>query len=195
MEKELPNDGDIRAQLAEGAIRLAFEALLARYQSRVYGLIFSMLPNEASAQDLLQDVFQKIWKALPGFQGQASFSSWIYTITRNATLTELKKKRPCLSLDDPELDEDLISESQVEASSGGEKTDVMALLAELPEKYRRVVILFYLEQKSYGEVAQMLAIPIGTVKTLLHRGKKELVRIGARNPPPVPLAGGKHYGV
>jgi RNA polymerase sigma factor (sigma-70 family) len=59
--------------------------------------------SEAAAQDLLQDVFLKIWKALPGFRGEASCSSWIYTIARNASLTELRKKRPSVSLDDPEV--------------------------------------------------------------------------------------------
>jgi len=59
--------------------------------------------------------------------------------------------------------------------------DATAMLEQLPEKYRIVITLFYLEQKSYEEVAQMLAIPMGTVKTLLHRAKKQLLRIGARS--------------
>jgi hypothetical protein len=68
--------------------------------------------------------------------------------------------------------------------------DVAILLAQLPEKYRQVIHLFYLEQKAYEEVARMLGLPMGTVKTLLFRAKKELVRISARPAPAVQIAAG-----
>ena len=75
---------------------------------------------------------------------------------------------------------DNLSVSQPVESVAGRQMDIQALLGELPEHYRRVLTLFYLEQKSYEEVAAMLAIPMGTVKTYLHRAKKELTRLNAR---------------
>jgi RNA polymerase sigma-70 factor (ECF subfamily) len=183
LQNDSTNDADIRALLLRKALREAFECLLDRYQNRVYGLIYGMVRNESTAQDLLQEVFLKIWKALPHFQGNGSFSSWVYTIGRNTALTEIRKSRPSISLDDPDWGDAIgaVTDLQIQPESGGEGMDTAALLNELPEKYRLVVTLFYLQQKSYEEVAAMLAIPMGTVKTLLHRAKKELLRIGARS--------------
>ncbi len=182
MQADASNDSDIHAQIACGNPRGAFETLFDRYRNRVYGLIYSMTRNEATAEDLSQEAFVKIWKALPNFNGTASFSSWIYTIARNTTLTELAKKRPTGSMDDPDFWEgqEVPDGCRTEPTVAGEESDALALLARLPEKYRMVVTLFYLEQKSYEEVAEMLAMPMGTVKVMLHRAKKELVRIGAR---------------
>ncbi|MBC8094315.1 MAG: RNA polymerase sigma factor, partial [Akkermansiaceae bacterium] len=132
-----------------------------------------------------QDVFVKIWKALPGYHGGAALSTWIYTITRNTCLTELKKRstRPTVSLQEPEMEAaaDSIPSLQFSDREPGAEMDVANMLAELPENYSQVITLFYLEQKSYDEVAAMLGIPLGTVKTLLFRAKKELLKIGSRH--------------
>ena len=86
--------------LAEGRLAAAFEEMLDRYQDKVFHLAVAMLGNEAAAQDLTQDVFVKVWKALPQVRAESSLSSWIYTITRNTCLTEIKKRayRRTLSL-------------------------------------------------------------------------------------------------
>ena len=175
---------DIQQQLTERQYAPAFELLLEQFKDRVFRLAFSMMHNETQAEDVAQDVFVKIWKALPGYHGSASLSTWIYTITRNTCLTELKKRstRPTVSLHEPEMEAvaDTIPALQATDADAGAEMDVEALLAELPEKYRRVISLFYLEQKAYDEVAAMLGIPLGTVKTLLFRAKKELLKIGTR---------------
>jgi RNA polymerase sigma-70 factor (ECF subfamily) len=176
-------DDDIRQHLDARQYREAFELLLERYQDKVFRLACGLLRNESQAEDMTQDVFLKIWKALPSYHGAASLSTWIYTIARNTCFTELKRRRPTLSLDEPDLGEILEKEPGLHVTSPAEGTemDVDTMLAELPEKYRRVITLFYLEQKSYEEVGAMLGIPMGTVKTFLHRAKKELLRIGARS--------------
>jgi RNA polymerase sigma-70 factor (ECF subfamily) len=159
--------------------------VLARYQDKVFRLAFSMLHNETQAEDTAQDVFLKIWKGLPGYHGAASLSTWIYTIARNTCFTELKKRgaRPTISLQEPDMEAvtDSIPSLQSTDAEPGLESDVAAMLSELPEKYRRVITLFYLEQKAYEEVAAMLGLPLGTVKTLLFRAKKELLRIAARH--------------
>jgi RNA polymerase sigma-70 factor, ECF subfamily len=173
---------DIQQQLEARRYAEAFDLLVERFKNKVFRLAFSMMRDETLAEDVAQDVFVKIWKALPGYHGGASLSTWIYAVTRNTCLTELKKRsrRPSSSLQEPGMEAVLEQIPAPQSGPGGEM-DVHALLAELPENYRRVVTLFYLEQKAYEEVAAMLAIPLGTVKTLLFRAKKELLKIGSRH--------------
>ena len=184
-------EDDIQQRLAAQEYGAAFELLLERFKDKVFRLAFSMMRNETQAEDVAQDVFVRIWKALPGYHGGASLSTWIYTITRNTCLTELKKRaiRPTVSLHDPEMEAtaDTIASLQSADPDAGAGMDVEALLAKLPEKYRQVITLFYLEQKAYEEVAMMLGIPLGTVKTLIFRAKKELLKIGIRQARVVPI--------
>ena len=170
----------------------AFAPLLEQFKDKVFRLAFSILHNETHAEDVAQDVFVKIWKGLPGYNGGASLSTWIYTITRNTALTELKRRdrRATVSLEAPEMEDAAgwIPALQSTDPGRGLEMDVAALLADLPENYRRVITLFYLEQKSYEEAARMLGIPLGTVKTLLFRAKKELLRMNSRHGGMVPAA-------
>jgi len=173
-------DEDIRQCLRAQDYPAAFELLLPRYRDKVFRLAWSMLRDEATAEDMAQDVFVRVWRALPSYHGEASLSTWIYTITRNRCLTELKRRasRPTISMHDPSVEEtlDTIPAMQVAATEAGAALDVAALLLELPEKYRRVLTLFYLEQRKYEEVAEMLGLPMGTVKTFLFRAKRELLK-------------------
>ena len=177
---------DIRQRLQQHRYDEAFDLLVERAKDKVFRLSVSMLNNETQAQDLTQEVLIKIWKALPRYSGAASLSTWIYAITRNTCLTELKKRNahPTVSLNAPEMEG--LDPAVADQAQAGAQMDVQTLLARLPDQYRRVVTLFYLEQKSYEEVAAMLEMPLGTVKTMLFRGRKELLRLGGgrvANPP------------
>jgi len=179
-------EDDIRQRLKARQFDEAFELVLDCFKDKVFRLACSMLRDETQAEDTTQEVFLKIWKALRNYHAEATLSTWIYTITRNTCLTELKKRasHPTVSLDAPEMEpvaDVLPSLRSIDRESGAEM-DVETMLAELPEKYRLVVTLFYLEQKAYEEVAAMLGMPLGTVKTNLFRAKKELLRIAARRP-------------
>jgi len=179
-------DRDIREQLGAREYRAAFEPLVERYKDKIFRLCVSMLRNETQAEDVTQDIFLRIWKALPGFQGQASLSTWIYAISRNCCLTELKKQTAHRtdSLDRPEigLAAEELTALHANVMETGAELDVHWMVNQLPERYRRVIALFYLEQKSYEEVAVMLGLPLGTVKTFLYRAKKELIKLAARRP-------------
>lgn len=153
----------------------AVAGLLREFRRKVFGLAYSYMRNRDAAQDVAQDVFIKIWRALPGFDGRASLSTWIYTITRNTSLSALRSRRPHDSLSEPEV--------LAEADAAGENTtdealvDAVALrrlVDRLPEKQRQVVTLFYMQEQSHEEVAAMLSMPVGTVKTLLHRARARL---------------------
>jgi len=177
-------DKDILRLLEARQYSAAFAPLLERFKGKVFRLACSILHNETQAEDVTQDVLVKIWKALPAYHGGASLSTWIYAITRNTCLTELKRRdrHPTVSLQEPAMEaaSGWIPALQSADPEPGLEMDVENLLAQLPENYRRVITLFYLEQKAYEEVALMLGIPLGTVKTLLFRAKKELLRIHSR---------------
>jgi RNA polymerase sigma-70 factor, ECF subfamily len=174
-------DEIVRQRLAAGDFREVFERLLELYSTKVFHLAFSMVRNETQAEDLAQDIFLKIWKGLPGYHGGAALSTWIYAIARNTCLTELKKRatRPTVSLDELESEDgaDRLPALQAHDPETGASLDVDHLLQQLPEKYRQVISLFYLEQKSYEEVGTLLGLPLGTVKTFIHRARKQLLRI------------------
>ena len=186
-EAQQPMDDDIRQRLDAGEFHEAFERLVERYSRKVFHLAFSMVRNETQAEDMTQEILLRAWKGLPGYHGGASLSTWLYTIARNTCLTELKRRaaRPTVSLHEPELEGALESLPALQTSDreSGLAMDVNHLLEQLPKKYRQVVTLFYLEQKSYEEVGSLLGLPLGTVKTFLYRAKKELLKLSARVAP------------
>lgn len=170
-------DEEIRTHLEQKQYAEAFELVMGRYQNKVFRLAFAMLGNRALAEEAAQDIFVRIWRALPGYRGLSSLSTWIFAISRNACLTSGKATagRTALSLDEPEVR--IAAEVQhAVAPTALHGTDLRELIAQLPDNYRQVITLFYMEEKSYIQVAQLLDLPIGTVKTYLHRAKKELAR-------------------
>lgn len=170
-----PQDRDIVELLQGGASDQAFERLLDRYEHKLYRLCYALLRNSAMAQDAAQESLVRIWKALPSYDGRASLSTWIYTITRNRCLTALARQRPVESLSHP----DVKAEAEALGAEPSEMDDQPALLRalvnRLPERYRRTLTLYYYEDRSISEVAAMLAMPEGTVKTTLHRARVALL--------------------
>lgn len=152
-----------------------FESVLATYQDKVFRLCYAMLGDRAAAEETAQEVFLRIWKALAGYRGEAALSTWIYAISRNACLTALKARagRRGLSLESPG-----VRAAAERAASGprgpDRQPDILRFVGELPANYRQVVLLYYLEERSYEEVALMLDLPLGTVKTWLHRARRQL---------------------
>jgi RNA polymerase sigma-70 factor (ECF subfamily) len=157
-----------------------------RYRQKVMHLAFSILRDQALAEDMSQAVFVKVWQALPKFDGRAALSTWLYTIARNTCLTAVERERRVVALEDvPEVADDEDDPvafgrplaGQESASQAAAEYDVARLLEQLPEPYRRVVVLFYLEDRSCEEVGELLTMPTGTVKALLHRGRKKLAAL------------------
>jgi RNA polymerase sigma-70 factor, ECF subfamily len=167
-----PRDGDIHALLSGGAHADAFAELQRRYQGKVYRLCCALLRDRAQAEDAAQESLVRIWKALPSYDGRASLSTWIYTITRNRCLTAIGRRRELASLD---AESELLDERERRDAEVPEDEQGQALLRELvevlPERYRRVLTLFYYEDRSVSEVAEMLGVPEGTVKTNLFRAR------------------------
>jgi RNA polymerase sigma-70 factor, ECF subfamily len=172
------SDAAVQEHMHAGQFGEAFGLLLPNYREKVFRLCFSMLQQRAWAEDVSQDVFLRIWRALPGFAGQSSLSTWIYAISRNACLSELRKRRPQFSIDDdtegyhPELAALTVADPDDSAT-----VSVTQMLDQLPLRYRQAVTLFYMEDKSYEQTAESLGMPLGTVKALLHRARKKLIEL------------------
>jgi RNA polymerase sigma-70 factor (ECF subfamily) len=165
-------DAEVCRLLAEGRQDRAFERLLAAYRGRVYRLALSFVREPADAEDLAQEAFVRLWRALPLYDGRASFSTWLYVIARNACLNEVRRRglRPTTALDEDAEP----AAGAVPAPPVDERLDCETLVEALPEPQRRIVRLFYLEERSYEQVAAMLDMPINTVRSHLHRARKRL---------------------
>ena len=182
----MERDADLVVALKAGDRRAVLEGLMDRYRQKVMHLAVSIVRDPALAEDLSQTVFVKAWQALSKFDGRASLSTWLYTITRNTCLTALERERRIVPLEDfnEVADDDgdpmLFGTAQAGVESAGQAAaeyDVAKLLEQLPEPYRLVVVLFYLEDRSCEEVGELLSMPTGTVKALLHRGRKRLAAL------------------
>jgi RNA polymerase sigma-70 factor (ECF subfamily) len=185
----MERDSDLIVALKAGDHRAVLEGLMDRYRQKVMHLAVSIVRDPALAEDLSQTAFVKAWQALPKFDGRASLSTWLYTITRNTCLTAVERERRIVPLEDfAEVADDdgdpmLFGTAQAGVESAGQAAaeyDVSKLLEQLPEPYRRVVVLFYLEDRSCEEVGELLSMPTGTVKALLHRGRKRLAALAGQ---------------
>ncbi len=156
----------------------AFTEVVDRYKNRVHWLVRRMV-GSPDDEDLTQEVFLRVYQAIPGFQARSTFKTWLFRIAHNLCLTELKKRGrrgEHLSIDE-EGDEKLHSllpqvrglEEEIERRDIS--LAVQSLVAELPLQYRTVLTLFYMQQASYEEIAETMGIPLGTVKTYMHRAR------------------------
>jgi len=168
----------------------AFSLLVDRHKDRVHWLVRRMLPW-TDGDDLTQDVFVRAYQALPRFRGECAFRTWLFKITRNLCLSEIRKReRRGDHLSFEEEGEERVHWSLPERPGLMEEIErrdlaetVKALVQRLPTAQRTAITLFYLEQISYEEIAEIMEIPLGTVKTHIHRGRlrlRELV-IGAES--------------
>jgi RNA polymerase sigma-70 factor, ECF subfamily len=172
-------DDGIEQHLAAGRHARAFDLVVPAFQDRVFRLAYSILKDRAAAEDAAQETFVRVWKALPGFDGRAALGTWIYAITRNTCLMELRRRRPTVSFDDPDSDE--AHRAAVAIATGPaadpELDNLQRLLETLPRNQQEAVRLFYLEDRSYENVAEQLGMPLGTVKNLLYRARKRLMEL------------------
>ncbi|MBS0371147.1 MAG: sigma-70 family RNA polymerase sigma factor [Proteobacteria bacterium] len=171
-------DADIVARLEQGDGAAAFERLVARYEGKVHRLCMALLRDEAQARDAAQDVFLRVWRALGTYDRRsAAPSTWLYAIARNRCLSLLARRDPDhASLSVPEVWAEAEAQAAPPDIVGEGPAALLARLVDaLPVAYRSCLTLFYYEDRSVAEVAQMLGLPDGTVKTHLHRARKLLL--------------------
>ena len=151
----------------------AFGELVVRYERAVYNLAVRTLRDRTEAEDATQEAFFKAYRALNSFRPGAKFSTWIFTICYRACCDRLAKRKRWSNDElpdraDPGAGPEALAEQSDEASR------LRAAIDALPEKYRTVVTLFHLQGKQYEEIATVLNLPLGTVKTHLFRAKEQL---------------------
>jgi RNA polymerase sigma-70 factor (ECF subfamily) len=167
---------EVIGKVSAGRRDEALELIVRAFKRKVFGLALSYLRDRGGAEDVAQEVFIKVWKALPQFDGRATLSTWIYTITRNTSFTALRGRRDSVSLSDPNVlaSVEAMGAKREPSAAEAEGDALLRLVERLPEKQRQVVTLFYMQEQSHEEVSAMLAMPVGTVKTLLHRARERL---------------------
>ena len=161
-----------------------FACIYERYEKRLtrYILRISSFTIE-EAEDVLQEAFIKAWKNLNEFDGDLKFSSWIYRIVRNTTITEWKKSKSKGQDKKQDIDEELFQnipsslDIKKEIDQKFNNKSIQKILQLMPEKYREVLILKFLEEKDYKEISDILRKPSGTVATLINRAKKSFYEI------------------
>ncbi|MCI2058511.1 MAG: sigma-70 family RNA polymerase sigma factor [Oscillibacter sp.] len=167
----------------------AFESLVLLYEKRVYSLALRLCSNADDAQEAAQEAFFSAWRGLPDFRGGSSFSTWLYRLTSNACIDLLRRERRHRSAAGPSLnDEELNLELPDPAPAPEERAEsaelraaVEAGLQSLQPEYRSVLVLRELRQLPYEEIARILELDLGTVKSRISRGRKQLRRYLSEN--------------
>jgi len=163
-----------------------FAVLVERYQNKAFTLAMRFLKNREDAEEATQDAFVRAYRALKNFQGSSAFGTWLYRIVYNCSMTKLSARKDVFQSLDQDNDEDdapqrelAIEPSMVDASyeQAETKAVIRGAINNLPEHYRMILTLFYLEELRYEEICEMTKLPMGTIKTQLYRARAMLQKI------------------
>jgi len=160
----------------------AWDTIVRRYRRRVFNVAYTFVGRHDEAEDLTQDIFLKIFKALGTFDRRANFTTWIISISRNLCIDHYRRVRKEREVVDRRVDASELSPvaGGVDAFARLDRFDRRALLREalaaLPETLRTAVAMRDLQELSYQEIARRLDLPDGTVKSRINRGRHELAR-------------------
>ena len=154
----------------------SFEELVRRYERQIFSLALRMMNNQEDANDVAQDIFIKIYHALPKFDESRKFFSWMYKIAMNVCYTQLKKRPPESYPLDNVIDfapflPDIDSQPEEYFESKEMKELVQQAISELPDNFRVPILLRFMEELSYQQIAEVMELPVTTIETRLYRGK------------------------
>ena len=169
-------DDNELAALAAGGDRRALEQLLERHADRIHALCRRVIPHREDALDATQEAMIAVARGISRFDGRAAFTTWLYRVATNAALDELRRKRRRPEPTDPALIDEPARGSALEDRVGA-RLDVDAALAALPEEFRVAVVLRDLCDLDYAEIAEVLDIPPGTVRSRIARGRAALLEL------------------
>ncbi|WP_096550127.1 RNA polymerase sigma factor SigW [Ureibacillus thermosphaericus] len=162
----------------------AFSDIVSLYQHKLYQICYRMLGNKQEAEDIAQEAFVRAYINLHTFDQNRKFSTWLYRIATNLCIDRIRKKKPDYYLDaevdgtdglnmyshiatEEDLPEDVALQMEIQER-------IQYEISRLPEKYRTVIVLKYIEECSLQEISEILDLPLGTVKTRIHRGREAL---------------------
>jgi len=170
------------ARLAQQGNEDAFAELVHRYERQIFSMAYRLAGDYDEAADLAQEAFLRIYRMLDRYDPQKKFFSWMYRVAQNSCLNALNK-RPS-NVIPVERAEEYMAPADSPASYGAEpeqnylnqelRQNIDQAIAELPENYRDVIYLRYIEDLSYQQIAEATGLPVSTIETRLFRGKKQL---------------------
>ena len=165
---------------ASGGDPAAFNQLMEMHEKRMYAVALRMCANREDAQDCLQEAMLRIYRSISGFKGQSSFGTWVYRITMNTCLDELRRRkaRKSTSLDNlvdagwsPSDETDTPERHAVQSE---QRRTIERAIADLPEDMRAAIVLRDIQGLAYDEIADALSVNVGTVKSRISRGRERL---------------------
>ncbi|MBM7573291.1 RNA polymerase sigma factor SigW [Aquibacillus albus] len=173
-----------KIKLVKKGDQSAFEEIVAFHQSKVYQICYRLIGNTHEAEDLAQEAFIRAYVNIHSYDDNRKFSTWLYRIATNLTIDRIRKKKPDYYLDaEVQGTDGLNMYSQLPADQVQPEEEVESLeiqtyiqneIMALPTKYRSVIALRFVDELSLAEISDILNIPIGTVKTRIHRGREAL---------------------
>lgn len=181
------NERDLIKRAKSGDVE-AFEQLILGCEKKVFNIAYRMIGNYDDANELAQEVFLKAFRSIKNFKGDCLFSTWIYRVTANVCLDELRrrKKKTVISLDeDIELKDGEVKRQipddaptpDIEAESNVIKNIVNESIRQLPDDYRNMIVLRDIQGFSYDEISKIVNCPEGTVKSRINRARQALKKI------------------
>ena len=180
-----PESSDAIEQLIDGCLRgdqQAWDLIVTRYWRKVFNVAYKFVGQHDLAEDLTQDVFLKIFKALGTFDRRANFQTWLISVSRNLCIDHYRSVRKERELVDRSLDSAEVSAVSSEPDAlltlehGDRRARLHDALAQLPDTLRTAVMLRDIQELTYQEITDKLGVPEGTVKSRINRGRKELAR-------------------
>jgi len=180
----LPHEDGIIIAEALAGDQKAYAFLVEKHRKAIFHIINRIVRNDEIARDLVQETFMKAFSSLASYRSEYRFSTWLYKIAANSSIDHLRKKRiKALSLDRPIETADGTMEIEVpdysfhperELVKKQQRVSIEEAIQSLPDKYREVIIYRHKDDKSYDEIAELLDIPVGTVKARIFRARELL---------------------
>ncbi len=183
---ESSREDDVLVKRAIGGDEQAYKELVEKYQRALYFHILKMIKDKEQVNDLVQEAFVKAFDNLNTYSTNYAFSTWLYRIATNHTIDYLRKKKlKTLSIDEPVKTRDGEMQMQLEDKTAGTDRNIIrkqrqdmvqGAIEDLPPKYRKVIEMRHMEEKSYQEIADVLDLPLGTVKAHIFRARELLYK-------------------
>ncbi len=153
----------------------AFSELVRRHQHIIYNVAYRFMRDTALAEDMSQEAFLKAYRLLKGFRGDCSFSTWMYRVTCSVCLTELNRRK---RRGEVELSPANTLDASIDPPDATDMPEhIRRCVQKLPDRYATIITLYYLQGISYEDIAQVMRIPMGTLKTWMFRARKQLRKI------------------
>ena len=174
-------DDRVLVELVLQGDNIAFEYLFERYKEAIHRLFIQRTNNPLDADDLLQETFIKVYINIHRYNPAYTFGQWVYTIARNTFIDFVRRRQDDLSIDErfssppsttPTPEESVISMQQ--------RTQIEHYLERLTPRYRTLIVMRFFDEFSYEEIAAKLTLPLGTVKTQIHRAREQMCKLIAQ---------------